>query len=835
MLRTKIKSTTFLMLVMSMFCIPLTSRATITYSHSINETDLNIYEISAPDGTVFLRISGDDMFGDGEVGHPEIPYKVVRFLVPDNAYDFSVEIVEMDNLSTIELGNKIYPNQQPVSINDYTDDMFTYADEETYEKASSSFRAEVLEESCLEGRYHIVSIGLWPFAYTGTSNQLEICKSMRIKLDYKENSLFKQKSATSNIGGFVNISDIVVNANSELYKINTFTDGDFTSPISSDKIGRYYIISEKSLLPALKDLATWKTQKGYYVVTKAIEDIYSDSRYKIGTNGIVDEAASLRKYLQDEFNSYGTFFCFLVGDHRTKMPIRKVYYNDPQASSEEINGDKYVPTDNYFTDLSDDGWELRYEKGIYLADESSSCQPYIYVGRLLCWQPQEVYNYLKKLVLYETNPGRGVSDYLNKATLTVMYDGKGVYNNVLKNMQLNFNSVDCLLDCKISNFESKGYPPGNLILEKLNESGYCSWIGHGEPGTVACSGALFNKYDPNNTGSDKWEYIKALTSYTYNPDLKKSQTWIKNVCNDNGLDQITNYDSPSVVYTLACTTCPYDVYVEGELEFNLPHTMASSYTVSGLYGGVAYLGNTRKGYFGYSDKLEVLFLNNIKSSPKIGIVEAISKNNYIGDNKYIHHVRQTHNLIGDPEFELWTCKPKTLTALVSWDDTNISVSGSDAAGSTIVINDGNGKLRCMKFNSSQQSPVGYSGSGKMEALGVYKTGYLPIVTINCFADQLSNCNKNFVVRSAELGNIESRTVLIGSGAEVDIRAVDSIEGGSGLTISNNGDLTLRCDKQVSLSGSAVTNGGALTVKGEKVVMSNGFSVKAGGTLSINGI
>ena len=69
----------------------------------------------------------------------------------------------------------------------------------------------------------------------------------------------------------------------------------------------------------------------------------------------------------------------------------------------------------------------------------------------------------------------------------------------------------------------------------------------------------------------------------------------------------------------------------------------------------------------------------------------------------------------------------------------------------------------------------------------------------------------------------------------DMRAVDSIDRGSGLSISNDGELMLRCDKQVSLSGSSVNNGGVLTVKGEKVVLSNGFSVKAGGSLSINDI
>lgn len=121
----------------------------------------------------------------------------------------------------------------------------------------------------------------------------------------------------------------------------------------------------------------------------------------------------------------------------------------------------------------------------------------------------------------------------------------------------------------------------------------------------------------------------------------------------------------------------------------------------------------------------------------------------------------------------------------------------------------------------------------MEALSVFKTGYLPIVRIECFADQLENCKKNFVVRCAELGCDVSRLVSIGDGASVDIRAVDNIVSGSALNIINRGELTLRCDRQVTLTGSKVDLGGTLTVKGEKIVLSKGFTIKAGGCLSIN--
>lgn len=65
-----------------------------------------------------------------------------------------------------------------------------------------------------------------------------------------------------------------------------------------------------------------------------------------------------------------------------------------------------------------------------------------------------------------------------------------------------------------------------------------------------------------------------------------------------------------------------------------------------------------------------------------------------------------------------------------------------------------------------------------------------------------------------------------------VRAVDNVNVGSGLNILSEGQLSLRCDKQISLEGSEIASGGRLTDQGKTVTLSKGFSVKAGGMLSI---
>ena len=126
---------------------------------------------------------------------------------------------------------------------------------------------------------------------------------------------------------------------------------------------------------------------------------------------------------------------------------------------------------------------------------------------------------------------------------------------------------------------------------------------------------------------------------------------------------------------------------------------------------------------------------------------------------------------------------------------------------------GEGDVRLYDINTLPLAPTEYAYRGKMEAVGVYKTGFLPIVRLDCYNDELENCTRKFVVRDADIGCVESSTVMIGQSADIDVRAVDNINVGGGLNILNKGKLSLRCDKEVSLEGSKVAAGGKLSVKG----------------------
>lgn len=802
--------------------IPTIIGASVNYTYRSDDVLLRIDTVASPDGNKYLKFEGDNVWDSGEPGHPEIPFSVVRFLVPDGAYDFSVKINNVYDIVAIQSDLQVYPCQEGVTINDYTPDMFTLPDLEVYKNYSSSFRTEICEDSWLEGKYHVVAVKVFPVAYSSNTNTFEICGSIDMTLDYKEKSLVNKKKSTKVTNGFIDIANIVVNAPSQ----NQLMEKSQLYPANEDIVPNcYYIISERSLLPALEDLAIWKKQKGYDVVLKAIEDIYEDSRYKVDSSeDIVDEAASLRKYLQDEYEKNSTFFCLLVGDHCTKMPIRKLKHTGNGITDRYgVNGDAYIPTDNYFSDLSQDSWNLYKSNHNIFVDNLLDVKfsPYIYVGRLLCNSPEQISNYTSKLILYESNPGRGDSDYLDNSVLFVQFDGNSKHADVLSYMRDTFNNVDCFLDSYIFD-KTSGYPSGEMMLDKINSCGYSSLMGHGEPSTIACSG--------KHSDASEWEYIKALNDYSY--EEGHTQINNKNYLQICGIDKMTNYDKPSVINTLACTTTPFDVYDNG-FRFDLPHTMSSSYTVGGLYGGVGYLGNTRSGYWPRSPELEKLFLSSLRNQPKIGIAEALSKYLYVDSDYMGCYVRHGHNLIGDPEFEIWRSVPENLTADLRWYSNSFQLTGGGLEDCRVTLIDGEDYKKVIDIIIPQSFSIQYPhDNDQMAAVGVFKTGYYPIVTLNCRNQQLKDCDKKFVVRDAHLG-MDVTSVNIGTDASVYIRTIDIAECGSSLAISDGGKLEINSDDGVNIDGSSVEMGGELNITGKRVEICGGFSVKKGGRLTVN--
>lgn len=116
---------------------------------------------------------------------------------------------------------------------------------------------------------------------------------------------------------------------------------------------------------------------------------------------------------------------------------------------------------------------------------------------------------------------------------------------------------------------------------------------------------------------------------------------------------MNNFDYPSIGYTIACDVAPFDTLVTSWAIYDVKYNIAESMTVVGKYGCAAFLGNTRSGWVFTSYILEQKFINKLKQNfGKVGVAEALSKADYKS-----HWLTLTHNLIGCPEFEMWTDIP----------------------------------------------------------------------------------------------------------------------------------------------------------------------------------
>lgn len=134
------------------------------------------------------------------------------------------------------------------------------------------------------------------------------------------------------------------------------------------------------------------------------------------------------------------------------------------------------------------------------------------------------------------------------------------------------------------------FPTGNQCIEQMEKVryGFFGWHGHGNPGGVGVR---------SGKGLDSPNGIVALQK---NRCYHTQET-------ANGLDNLTNYDYPAISYSTSCTLAPFDKLLDPV--YDIEYNFAQSFTVGGLYGGPAFLGNSRYGWIGPSVKMEGYFFD----------------------------------------------------------------------------------------------------------------------------------------------------------------------------------------------------------------------------------
>ena len=799
----------------------------VTVTRTYDTSAITLGTETAPDGTQFQSIGWPGLDCNAETGAPQLPVEYIRLMVPVYSNNFRVTLQSATGAYQLPLQSKVIAGQIPQATDGSPAPEFTYPDGEAYTAAGAN--ARVVSHGYIDGCNHLVTVAVCPVAYDGAT-EATAYGSVTVRLDYDEcteaglegsRPLFPPYASP-----YVDVAGMVANtpdvARFRAARLPDATKGEYAD--------WYYIIVPENLEQAVADLALWKRQKGYNVVVKTIESILATPEYAVGalnpvygvnpTDTIVDSAESLRIYLKDEYESHGAFFCLLVGNDRTSMPVRKVLWLSCASQVDFYlydNGEYTVPTDCYFSDLTTK-WPLSKFRGltIYSCDINSvNYHPSIHIGRLLCQYPDEITNYLKKLVLYEANPGYGDNDYLGKS---IFIEASDVGENESVVVQDAISSI--LTPTYIKDTGNKDYPTANYAIEQMKNFGFQSLHGHGSPYSVAiCNYFRYLITSKNHISNKKDGYNGVTTDYFINEDA-------------NGLDNLDNGKKPSILYSVSCHNNPFDI-MEGidHYKYDLDMNLGESYTVGGDYGGPAFLGNTRAGLCTTSAFLERDFVNIIQNCNKVGIAETYSRYNF-----FYNELSFIHNLIGEPEFEMWLGKPKYLDWQQLKAYSSEWFSKPEAFGSIWTI--WNGNDRFFSYRCQGKTPlVNTELLNKDHVVSVWKSGYLPMIHYNGINNTISNESKRFIVRSATLGYslngiLSLNKFFVSEGGVLSIHAVDSISGSSNFEVESGGNVSLDCDQKVELTGSTVRNGGKMAVEAEKVTLGPGFRVEAGGTLTI---
>ncbi len=763
-------------------------------------------------GIVYCNVAYYDTYNNGESAHPSLPAKYFTFSVPYNATDISVSANILD-YNLIPSPAKVIPMQEPQPSNGSVSIEFTLPDSTIYNTNAyyPSQITKIVGEGYYLGDNHVVTVAIQPIQYNPVSNTLKVNNELNLNISYTlvdktmlPMRVLSRNSSTLRADGINKAKSLVLNPTNVENFAAPFTPSITPSTTEAIPMYQYCIITSRELAPAFERLAAFKKNKGYDAGIVCMEDIIACENYEEGDiiSGINDDAGKLRAFLSDAWEN-GTEYV-LLGGKEPHVPIRYAIR---------------TPTDLYFSDISGN-WnadnDLQYgEKDIANIDYC----PDLFVGRLLCNNIDEINNYIDKLLIYELNPGAGDFQYLQRSFIIDA-------DEMERNNEANYIAIESLPIFPYSTIKhgSTDYSSGAEIISDLNSTyhGFISLHGHGNPGAIDLTDGRAGIGAIDNDSPNDWYITKE---------------------SGNALDCLINKDYPNICYSTSCTNMPFDIYTSSGSTYNVSMNIGESFTLGKNYGGVAFLGNTRYGTCdlnlsnGYQNSayLEKCFLDQLKNNHfNIGIAEACSK--IIENSPYLnefesHYIRLTHNLLGDPELEIWTDIPVKYTDAdidIYRSDQGISVSGDCLEGAKIVVLNTNGDI--LNGIGKAVGSTTFSASPNSHVV-IYRHNMIPYLAPLNIQNETINTPWHYFTSSVNIGsnadsNRASGAVIFDYNTNCTIDASGNVTLGPNLTIKSGATLTIRTKGYININGCTLKSGATLNLEGQNINIENNINAEA---------
>ena len=405
-------------------------------------------------------------------------------------------------------------------------------------------------------------------------------------------------------------------------------------------------------IDAVKPLMEWKNQKGVKTVILSNFSSYDG----------VDNAEKIRNMIKFYYETENIQWILLAGDAQDDLiPIRKVYNPDTKiyaSNFRELGNQDYKPTDFYYADLTgtwdndnDGKWGEAPQNNSNNLDEISWI-PEVYVGRLPASDVNELEIMINKTLQYEINPNIG--DWMTKMLLA-----GGISNYV--DLPDDPDGED---EARLTEFIWKNY-----VLNEMNFT-HLTRTYRFTPETPPL---------PNDEGSltsfkSKFNEGYSTVLFAGHGAYNQLADSVGRVYSNNDASSASNYLMPSLIYADACTTAPYD--------FN-DNNLGEILIKKDQSGAIGFIGGLRVTWYFSADlnfdpNFEKINRGNAKLfwkeffqekkfqqgralyDSKVAYInsEYITSGSSSMDLEYQRKNILTYSLLGDPEVDIYTKKPK---------------------------------------------------------------------------------------------------------------------------------------------------------------------------------
>lgn len=563
----------------------------------------------------------------GNPGEPVLPVKRARILLPPGQSLTEVQVF-VPQKQTLPGSFKVQPGNMQIPLDHAENWPPTPGDERIY-SSSNPFPPQIYH---LVGTwsfcgYRIALINLYPVEYIPLSETISYFPKMELRLqtvDSPEVLIETQRMLRPPELMAHRLAHLVDNAAQiEAYQgLIVAPATTKSSLVDPSETYPYVIVTSQDLEATFQILAESKTQRGQRAAVVTTEEISASYPG-------VDLPEQLRNFILDAYTCWQTEFVLLGGDDEI-IPHRGLYAEGFGYTDDDI------PSDLYFGALdgnwNTDGDQLWGEPG------EEDLFPEVSVGRAPVDDQDETLNFVTKTIQYQQTP-------VLQQTTEALMAGEELWENPLTyggdyKDEIRFGATTN--SCTTTGF------PANFVVNTLYDRDLESpWWG----------GILLNLMNDglhliNHIGHTSVEQALRLTA-------------------DQVLNNLTNDGTNNayfIIYSQGCYAASFDNRKPNGNYFD--DCVAEAF-VTGPHGAAAFVGNTRYGWANpgatdgasqYFDRqfFDALFGEDIY---RLGPVNDDSKidNLWAFDYEGMRWCYYELTLLGDPEMDLWTEVPESLS------------------------------------------------------------------------------------------------------------------------------------------------------------------------------